>query len=167
MIQPPTGWPRVAGVTLTLAVTLCVCQARADAKHEHNCTREDVEAAEPAPMPLDRDPSTSSAALMVEALRPLPPAPARIAEPPPPPRRAWTARFVDSFDVRERLRSLSRLRILRLWDSARVTVFFGLDHAGHAGLHVQQQDPHDFPPLRLRQAPVEVPPLRPARLVSM
>lgn len=131
-----------------------------------NCTREDVESADPVPAALNQNPADASTAIIAEAVRPLPPAPARSFEPPAP-RRAWTARFVDSFDVGARLKALSRLRILRLWDSARVTVFFGLDRAGHAGLHIQQQDPNDLPPLRLRSVPIELPPLRAVPLGSM
>ena len=131
-----------------------------------NCTREDVESADPVAVASDRNSADASAAIIAEIVRPLPPAPARAFEPPAA-RRAWTARFVDSFDVGARLKALSRLRILRLWDSSRVTVFFGLDHAGHAGLHIQQQDPHDLPPLRLRSVPFELPPLRAVPLGSM
>lgn len=131
-----------------------------------NCTREDVASADPIPAAFDRNSVDASAAIIAEVVRPLPPAPARSLEPLVP-RRAWTARFVDSFDVNARLQALSRLRILRLWDSSRVTVFFGLDHSGHAGLHIQQQDPNDLPPLRLRSVPLDLPPLRAVPLGSM
>jgi hypothetical protein len=62
---------------------------------------------------------------------------------------------------------MTRLRILRLWDSARMTVFFGFDHAGHAGLHVQQQDPGFTPSLHVKALPLELPPLRSVPLGSM
>ncbi len=131
-----------------------------------NCTREDVESADPVQLAVDRDPFNASTAIIAEAVRPLPPPPARFLEPPVQ-RRAWTARFVDSFEFGARLRALSRLRILRLWDSSRVTVFLGIDHAGHAGLHIQQQDPNDLPPMRMRRMPMELPPLRAVPLASL
>ena len=165
MIGLSNGRSRFACLTLLLA--LCAGAASADPRAgAGNCTREDVESVDPLALAPDGNSPDASTAIIAEAVRPLPPAPARMFEPPAP-RRAWTARFVDSIDVGARLKALSRLRILRLWDSSRVTVFFGLDHAGHAGLHIQQQDPHDLPPLRLRSVPFEPPPLRAVPLGSM
>ena len=165
MIARPKGCPRLA--CLTLLLVLGSAFAHADPRGAtRDCTREDVESADPIAAASDRNSAGASTAIIAEAVRPLPPAPARTSEPPVP-RRAWTARFVDSFDVGARLKALSRLRILRLWDSSRVTVFFGLDRAGHAGLHIQQQDPNELPPLRLRSAPFDLPPLRAVPLGSM
>ena len=165
MIGRPNSCSRFACLAALLA--LGASAALADPRAATgNCSREDVESADPIAAASDRNSAEASTAIIAEAVRPLPPAPARTFEQPVP-RRAWTARFVDSFDVGARLKALSRLRILRLWDSSRVTVFFGLDHSGHAGLHIQQQDPHDLPPMRLKNVPFDLPPLRAVPLGSM
>jgi hypothetical protein len=132
------------------------------------CTREDVQSfgATATFSANENEPPLESAAIAAEAARSLPPVLVYAPEVPPP-SRFWPVRFVESIDMGARLKALSRLRILRLFDNSRVTVFLGIDHAGHAGLHVQQQDPSYLPPLRLRNAPASLPPLRAVPLSSM
>ena len=109
-------------------------------------------------------------AIAAEVARPLPsvvlPANARVSSATGLLQRSWPVRLVESIDVAAPFKALSRLRILRLWDTPRVTVFFGVDHAGHAGVHVQQQDPYDVAPIRLSSAFSLAPPLRSVPLAS-
>ena len=142
--------------------------ARAARPAVGKCTREDVQnAGAVATVSSDeREPPLENSAISAEVARTLPPVIVYSPEVPPP-SRFWPVRFVESIDMGARLKALSRLRILRLFDNSRVTVFLGIDHAGHAGLHIQQQDPNYLPPLRLRNAPATLPPLRAVPLSSM
>lgn len=135
--------------------------ARADPLADERCTREDAQSAA-APEP------DGIAAEAVHAL------PAVTVESPPLPtpasRRLWPVQFVEHFvdhlDLVTRLRAIRRLKIVPVFDNARVTIFFGLDRRGVAGLHVEPQDGGDLP-LFARNAPLaEPPPLRAVPLRS-
>ena len=156
----------ILGVMMTLAAIAAPVLSDSGTRLRR-CTREDAQTLSPPPSQAGADPTiaAANAAISAEVARTLPAVQVR-AQDNPAPRRFWTVRLVDSIDVGA-LRALSRLRILRLWDSARVTVFLGVDYAGHAGLHVQQQDPIYLPPLKLRNAPAALPPLRAIPLSSM
>lgn len=156
-----------------LMVLLACLPALAAAPHglTDHCTHEDAEAAEPgaADNRSPRDPaSEETAAIEAEAVHPLPAV--AVAAPSLPTaahRTLWPTRFVDHFDLVMRLRSIRRLKLLRLWDNSRVTVFFGVNRAGVAGLHIQQQDPNDLPALlSLSEGTVDIPPLRAVPLDS-
>lgn len=102
------------------------------------CTREDARNA-------DR---SGTAAIAAEARRILPAyATASAATPAADPGASllggrFTA-LADRASLIDRMRTSPRLRILRLWDTRKVTVYFGVDRRGFAGLHVAQQDPRD------------------------
>ena len=132
------------------AMTLGTAGARAEGYLSlDHCTREDAQNAAPGtlePVNLSAAVDSTDAAIEAEALHPLP----SVTVYGPPHATTghhswWIGTFVDQFDLRERLRSLRRLRLVRLWDDARITVFFGVNKAGVAGLHIQQQDPVSTP----------------------
>ena len=178
--QPPcdrsTRGRQALAAGLGLAFLLSAATARAGQRTgPERCTREDVQASEPIPAG-SADGQPAAAAIAAELVRTLPvttaerPLPATTAERPLPQGLAhagWSPlRFVERLELGERIRSLRRVRLLRLWDDSRLTVFFGLNRAGVAGLHVQQQDPGE--PLRFERtaAPGPLPPLRAVPLES-
>jgi hypothetical protein len=160
-------WWRLAGVMMALA--LAASPAVADrCAPDRLCPLDTADRG--ASGPNDSAHAGAAEAIAAEVARPLPsvtlPATARVSSATGLVQRSWPVRLVESIDVGARFKALSRLRILRLWDTPRVTVFFGVDHAGHAGLHVQQQDPYDVAPIRLTSALAVAPPLRAVPLAS-
>lgn len=140
----------LTAIAAALSLTAAAVRAESSLSLDH-CTREDAQNAAPGtPDTLNAAAATAAdstnAAIEAEALHPLP---SVIVYGPPHAASAhhawWIGTFVDQFDLRERLRSLRRLRLVRLWDDARITVFFGVNKAGVAGLHIQQQDPTSTP----------------------
>jgi len=138
----------LGAVTGILVLVTAPARAEGYLSLDH-CTREDAQNAAPGAPERVSDAAaadSTDAAIEAEALHPLP---SVTVYGPPHVAGAhhawWIGTFVDQFDLRERLRSLRRLRIVRLWDDARITVFFGVSKAGVAGLHIQQQDPTSTP----------------------
>jgi hypothetical protein len=170
MSSVSSDWMPFAFATVALALAVAPTHADPRAVDEH-CTREDVQNAEPRPAVThsgERDDESAAAAIVAETAHALPPVTVLAADLPADPRDAMgPTHFADRIGLIERLKSLRRLRLLRLWDSARITVFFGIDRKGVAGLHVQQQDPNDLPAARLGYAPLELPPLRAVPLNSL
>jgi hypothetical protein len=82
-----------------------------------------------------------------------------------PPQDAPLA-FRDYRAPKERFRAWRELRLLRLWDDARVSVWFGLDKKGHPGLHFRQRNPGEEIPLARATPYGEAPPLRSVPLTS-
>jgi hypothetical protein len=153
-------WTPVACATIALALVATPARGRTRALDWH-CTREDVQSAQPGiTRPGEPADGSTAAAISAEASRALPSVAPLAAELPPAPRRLWSARFADQAHVGDRLQMLRRRRLLRVFDNSWFTVFFGLDHGGHAGLHVQEQDPNNLPDMRRPGRPVEVPLLR-------
>ena len=158
-------WWRLVGVMMALAASPAMADRCAP---DGQSARDESEHG--ASGPNDSAHAGAAEAIAAEVARPLPtvalPANARVSSFTGLIQHSWPVRLVESIDVGARFKALSRLRILRLWDSPRVTVFFGVDHAGHAGLHVQQQDPYDVAPIRLTSALTVVPSLRAVPLAS-
>ena len=168
-VRPGPASSACAAASVALALLLATAAARGGERASlDHCTLEDAQTAE---QPGGNAPA--AAAMAVELAHPLPaaaverPAPLALAN------AAWLPlRFVDHLDVGERIRSLRRVRLLRLWDDARLTVFLGLNRAGVAGLHFQRQDPGE--PLRFDRGiglqsgaiPAQLPPLRAVPLDS-
>jgi len=149
----------LACATIALALVATPARGRTRAP-DKLCTREDVQSAQPGmTRRAERTDDSTAAAISVEAKRPLPAVTALPAEPPAAPRNPWSARFTDQVHVGDRLKALRLRRLLRVFDNSWFTVFFGIDHGGHAGLHLQEQDPNNLPPLRRAGAP-EIPPVR-------
>jgi hypothetical protein len=127
---------------------------------ESRCTLEDARTATPDAV-SGSDPRGVAAAVAAEAARPLPRVVDSTVELRNAARHVWSpARFSDHVDLVNRLRSLRRLKLLPVWDDARVTVFFGLDRAGHAGLHFEQQERNEPLLFMPYVAPLDVPALR-------
>jgi hypothetical protein len=127
------------------------------------CTREDAQSAGPGAANASFGPHPAAApeanAIAAEVVHALPAVTVESRQLPTPARRAsWPARlvenFVDHFDLATKLRAIRRLKIVPMFDNARVTVYLGVDHSGIAGLHIQQQDANDLPPLFARNVPV-------------
>jgi hypothetical protein len=158
------GAPRDASAVACalMALTLGAAPARADPRQDERCTREDAEFA--AAPEID--------GIGAEALHALPPVTVDARALPPLARRGiwppdFVTNFVDHLDLATRLRAIKHLKIVPVFDNARLTVFFGIDRHGVAGLHFQQQDADDLPPLLAHQAPfADVPPLRAVPLRS-
>lgn len=74
--------------------------------------------------------------------------------------------FRDYRAPKERFRAWRELRVLRLWDDARVSVWFGLDRKGRPGLHFRQRNPGEEVPLAHAAPYAEAPPLRSVPLTS-
>ena len=132
----------LAWIALTAALALATTAARAgkQASLDH-CTLEDARTAEQLGGASGAN-APAAAAMAVELAHPLPAATVERPAPHALPLTGWSPlRFVDHLELGERIRSLRRVRLLRLWDDARLTVFLGVDRAGVAGLHIQQQDP--------------------------
>jgi hypothetical protein len=111
-------------------------------------------------------PPGEDAAIAAEVAAPLPAAPRDMPDNVPPARpRFWLGRFVDHLDLGNRLAALKTLKIMPIWDGRRLSVYFGVDHRGMPGLHVQQQDPA----YAARAAAMTVPPgvLPPLRAVPL
>ncbi len=130
------------------------------------CTREDAQSAGPGASNAIGGPHPAAApeanAITAEAVHTLPTVTVDSHQLPTLTRRAsWPARlvdhFVDHFDLATKLRAIKRLKIVPMFDNARVTVYLGVDHSGIAGLHIQQQDANDLPPLFARNAPLTAP----------
>jgi hypothetical protein len=88
-------------------------------------------------------PPGEDAAIAAEVAAMLPPAPretGNVQEPPARP-RFWLGRFVDHLDLVNRVSRIRSLKLVPLWDGRRLTVYFGVNHRGMPGLHIQQQDP--------------------------
>lgn len=101
----------------------------------------------PAAVGMPRPAELLAQAIAAEAARPLPPYPLPAPTPGTAGHRAFGLQpFADHYDPAQQLRSLRHLRVLRLWDNTRVSVFFGVNRAGLPGLHFQQRDPDDLPP---------------------
>jgi hypothetical protein len=133
------------------------------AGHGGLCTREDAQSAGPGATNASAGPHPAAApeanAIAAEVVHSLPSVTVESHQLPTPARRAsWPARlvdhFVDHFDLATKLRAIRRLKIVPMFDNARITVYLGVDHSGIAGLHIQQQDANDLPPLFARNAPV-------------
>jgi len=132
--------------TILGATVLSAAAARAENHRSiDHCTREDAQNASPGAterVALAAATDSTDAAIEAETTHPLPSVIVYGTPHAAAARHAWwTGTFIDQFDLRERLRSLRRLRLVRLWDDARITVFVGVNKAGVAGLHIQQQDP--------------------------
>ncbi len=67
---------------------------------------------------------------------------------------------------KERFRALRELKVLRLWDTTAVQVWFGLDRKGRPGLHFRQRNPDEEMPTAKAAPLVEAPPLRSVPLTS-
>jgi len=127
---------------------------------DRHCTREDARATFPAPAGRVGG-STLAEALAIEAGRPLPIARAFGPDALEPPASGLQAApFSDHRDLARRLRTVRRLKLVPVYDDARVTVFLGLDRRGVPGLHVQTQEGDDLgamlwadAPLRARTVP--------------
>jgi hypothetical protein len=151
---------------------LLACAATGGTRHgaarparDARCTLEDARTATPDGA-SGSDPGGVAAAVAAEAARPLPRVADSTVELRNAARHVWTpARFSDHVDIVKRLRSLRRLKLLPVWDDTRVTVFFGFDRAGHAGLHFEQQDRNDPLLFMPYVAPLEIPSLRSRPLV--
>jgi len=146
-------------------IALIAGTARAD----ELCTREDAQAARhgAANASAPANAASETVAIATEAAHPLPPVSVVPAALPAPARRGFWPAFVEHFDLGTRLRAIKRLKIVPVFDNARVTVFLGVDRSGVAGLHIQQQAANDLPPLFARSfAPSEAPPLRAVPLRS-
>lgn len=150
-----------------MALTLGLAPPRADARAGDRCTREDARSATAGD--ADGGPGAAtpqSNAIAAEAAQSLPTVTVEShALPPPAHRSFWAANFVDHFvdhfDIGTKLRAIKRLKIVPVFDNARVTIFLGVDRRGVAGLHIQQQDANDLPPLLARNTPFgDGPPLR-------
>lgn len=68
--------------------------------------------------------------------------------------------FRDYRAPKERFRAWRELRVLRLWDDTRITVWFGLDRKGRPGLHFRQRNPGEAVPAAPSAAFTDAPPLR-------
>ncbi|HXQ30892.1 MAG TPA: hypothetical protein VN790_02850 [Steroidobacteraceae bacterium] len=153
-------WTPFACATIALSLAATPTGTRARTLDAH-CTREDVQSAEAGMMRhAERTDEPTAAAISAEASRALPPAGPLPTELPAAPRHAWSAPFADQIHVGDRLKMLRVRRLLRVFDNSWFTVFFGLDHGGHAGLHLQEQDPNNLPALRRASAPAERPVVR-------
>ena len=88
-------------------------------------------------------PPGQDAAIAAEVASALPPAPRETAavEVAPARPRFWLGRFVDHLDLGNRLSQIKSLKLVPIWDGRRLSVYFGVDHRGMPGLHLQQQDP--------------------------
>jgi hypothetical protein len=163
-----TGALRDAAVAACALIALALepTAVRAGPRAADQCTREDSRAAtagEAEGAPGVATPETN--AIAAEAAHTLPTVTVEAhAFPPPSHRSFWPAQFVDHFvdhfDLATRLRAIKRLKIVPVFDNARVTIFLGVDRRGVAGLHIQQQDASDLPPLLARNSPVDGPMLR-------
>jgi len=154
-----------------MAVTCCAVIAllAGSACADELCTREDAQTARrgssDASAPVNAAPE--SVAIAAEAVHALPTVTVEAPSMPAPPRRGFWPAFVDHLDLGTRLRAIKRLKIVPVFDNARVTIFLGVDRSGVAGLHIQQQDANDLPPLFARSfAPSDAPPLRAVPLRS-
>jgi len=154
-----------AGALIALALGVAPVPAAAHAGDQ--CTREDARSATAGA--ADGGPGAMTAesnAIAAEAALSLPTVTVESRALPSPPRHSfWAANFVehfvDHFDLGTRLRAIKRLKIVPVFDNARVTIFLGVDRRGVAGLHIQQQDANDLPPLFARNSPLlDGPPLR-------
>ncbi len=150
-----------------IALGLSATSARATARADAECTRDDARSAAGGEVRGGPAASTPEAnAIAAEAAQQLPTVTVESRALPATPRRSfWPARFVDHFvdhfDLATRLRAIRRLKLVPVFDNARVTIFIGVDRRGVAGLHIQQQDASDLPPLLAREVPyAELPPLR-------
>lgn len=129
-----------------------------------NCTIVDAYMAQPATQSLGSD-APADAAVAAEAMRKLPAAP--LAGPvalPVPSTMVAAASFRDRTSLNSRLKSIKRLMFVRLWDTPKVSVYVGVNRAGVAGLHFQQQDPDAE--LAARALTVDDAPLRSVPLTS-
>ena len=157
----PVRRRRALAAGLGLALVLAAAAARAgEPSSLERCTREDAQTAEPVTaLPGDNQPAAS--AIAAELAHPLPAMTPERSTLHGLPHASWSPlRFVDHLELGERIRSLRRVRLLRLWDDARLTVFFGLNRAGVAGLHFQQQDPGEPLLFERMAAPGQLPLLR-------
>jgi hypothetical protein len=158
------GAPRdaIAVACALIALTLGDAPAHADPRQDEQCTREDAQsAAAPETDGIGAEAVHALPAVTVDA-HPLPSPQRRGIWPP-----SFVEHFVDHFDLATRLRAIKRLKILPVFDNARLTIFFGVDRRGLAGLHIQQQDTADLPPLLAHEAPfADVPPMRAVPLRS-
>jgi hypothetical protein len=150
-----------------IALALTPMAVRANARAEAECTRDDARSA--AGGEIEGGPAAStpeSAAIAAEAAHMLPAVTVESRPLPAAARRGfWPVRFVDHFvdhfDLATKLRAIRRLKIVPVFDNARVTIFLGIDRRGVAGLHIQQQDQSNLPPMLAREVPyADPPPLR-------
>jgi hypothetical protein len=142
-----TGTGRALGalIALTLAAAAACANPGAAARY---CTREDVNSASRTPSGSSTAPDSGPAAIAIaaEASRWLPPPPRGAATAPIDEVRLASSTFAVPAargSLIDRLRVTPRLRVLRLWDSSKLTVFFGMDRRGLPGLRVERQDPRD------------------------
>jgi hypothetical protein len=101
----------------------------------------------PAGPGAPRTASVLAAAIRAEVSRPLPSYGEPLIAAGPVARPLFGLQpFADHDDPHVQLRALRHVRVLRLWDDRRLSVFVGLNRAGVPGLHFQQRDPDDPPP---------------------
>jgi hypothetical protein len=141
-----------------LALVAGAAPARATARPDHRCTREDAQSAGPGAVDAATGPHAAAVpeanAIAAETVHSLPAVTVETRPLPSPVRRSFWPAFVDHFDIATRLRAIRRLKLVPVFDNARVTVFIGIDRRGVAGLHIQQQDANDLPPLFARNSPL-------------
>ena len=73
--------------------------------------------------------------------------------------------FRDYRAPKARLRALRELKVLRLWDTSYVSVWFGLDRKGRPGVHFRQRNLSEELPVARRVEP-DAPSLRSVPLTS-
>jgi hypothetical protein len=84
----------------------------------------------------------------------------RRAEREAPPGSVEMLGFHDYRAPRERFRAIRELKLLHLWDTTRITVWFGLDRKGRPGVHFRQRNPGEELVAQAPEALVSPPPLR-------
>jgi len=115
-------------------------------------------------------PPGEDAAIAAEVAAALPPVALQPTAMPAPQTRPrfWLGRFVDHLDLGNRLSSIKSLKLVPLWDGRHLSIYFGVDHRGMTGLHIQQQDPGYVARLAAIEPPdVIVMPLRAVPLNSL
>ncbi len=135
------GTPR-DGLTVActlVALALGVAPAWSEARADEQCTREDAQSASA--------PETDG--IVAEAVHALPAVTVEASAMPSATRRrfwppSFLEHFVDHFDIATRLGAIKRLKLVPVFDNARLTVFIGIDRRGVAGLHFEQQDGNDL-----------------------
>ena len=134
--------------------------AHAVMRVDERCTREDAQFAGPGADEAHRSAASGANAIIAEAAHALPAVTVESRPLPSPAHRAlWPVRLIERLDLATRLRAITRLKLVPVFDNARLTIFFGVDRRGIAGLHIQQQDANGLLPMVARDAPPGDPPL--------
>ena len=144
-----TSVGRATGALIALTLAAAAACAHPGAAPRH-CTREDVHSASRTPPGGigARDAGPAANAIAAEATRWLPPSPSMAAAPPDAESRLAPRGFVLPGvlgTLIERLSMVPHVRVLRDWDSSKLTVFFGVHRRGRPGARIEQQDPRDDP----------------------